>query len=289
MNEQEPIYYAQELDAAFKYLNFFVISDIHKGHPQFSEHKLDEILDIIANVPNAYYALNGDLVEAVTKGSVGDIWALKGTVQKCWNYIVDKFRPVAGKCLAITRGNHENRIYDYTGVDICAEVGDRLAEEGGKAIPYDPDGIALKISFGDGSNSTKGRPYVYTNYITHGYGSARTSGAKVMKLERLASWLNVDNFFMSHDHTENIAPLAYLDFDPRTHIDSKTGLRVGRFRNKCKILIKTGAYMKWGGWAKAQGMSPTILGTPQVIFYGEGKPRANVLLFPDKRFCDAVQ
>ena len=119
--------------------------------------------------------------------------------------------------MGVTQGNHERRIED---VDVASDIAEALG------VPYRPEGMLLKISFGGGNDGHPNKPYVYWGYFTHGYGGARTKGAKTVKVERVAQWMHADFYVMSHDHVVNVSPDIYLIPDNRTHIDKETGFKV---------------------------------------------------------------
>ena len=263
----EPIYYAQTLPVELKRVRIFPFSDIHYGNPLCSERHFSRYLAML-DLPENYGVLNGDLLEAVTKLSKGDIYNQSKTPQKQAKWIEEKLTPYKHKFLGMTMGNHEKRIYDLVGHDYLYDIAHTLN------IPYRPEGLLLKISFGDNNNSTKGKPFVYWLYMTHGYGGARTKSAKAVKAERLSSWIDADVYIMSHDHVVNIAPDVYLSADPRTH--EKDGFRVGKVRAKRKMLVKSGAFLKWGGYSEMGGFPPVDLEMPIITLYGEGKPRVKV-------------
>jgi len=268
--EGELTYYAQTLDTSFIELLLAPTSDVHFGNPLFSLHHLSKHLDFLKNNPNAFTVLNGDLIEAVTKQSKGDVYRQRVTPQEQRDYIVDTFKPLASKILGMTTGNHEQRIYNETGIDVSRDIAKALN------VPYRPEGILLKVSFGDNNNRTSGKPYVYWLYATHGYGGARTKSAKAVKVERVASWVDADVYIMSHDHVVNVAPDVYLKPDNRTHIDEKTGFTIGKITANRKMLVKSNAYIKWGGYSEAGGFPPVDLETPIIKFAGQGKPMVRV-------------
>jgi hypothetical protein len=97
-----------------------------------------------------------------------------------------------------------------------------------------------------------------------------------VKVERLATWLHADCYIMSHDHVVNAAPDVYLLPDPRTHIDPETGFRVGRVMAHRKMLVKSNAYLKWGGYSEMSGFPPVDLDCPKIILKGIGTPKIKV-------------
>jgi len=165
--------------------------------------------------------------------------------------------PIKDYILGTTTGNHENRIYESAGTDITDYMAEKLN------IPYRPEGMLYKLAFGDNNNRHKGSPFVFWLYITHGYGGARTKSAKAVKAERASSWIHADLVAMSHDHVVNVSPEVYLMPDNRGTID-KNGFLSGKVTAKRKMLVKTNAFLKWGGYAETGGFPPSDLATPVI-------------------------
>jgi len=270
----EPIYYAHTLNKSFKELIIVPISDLHYGNPLCSTKHFSRTLQLLER-SNTYTLLNGDLIEAVIKTSKGDIHTQKGTAQKQVKWVISKLKPYRKKILGMTMGNHEKRIYDSVGHDYCSDMATELG------IPYRPEGILLKISFGDNNKSTADKPYVYWIYATHGYGGARTKASKAIKVERTGTWMHADCYIMSHDHVVNVAPDVYLMPDPRTRPEkdedgNETGFIIGSLSAKRKMLIKSNAYLKWGGYSEMGGFPPVDLVSPIIHLSGKGKPHVSV-------------
>ena len=271
----EPIYYSHRLSSEFKELLIIPISDVHYGNPLFSQEHFFRTLDTIRDTINVYTVLNGDLAESTLKSSKGDVYKQVGTPQDQRDWLIEKLYPLKDKILACTMGNHEHRIYETAGIDISKDIAQALT------VPYRAEGLILKISFGNGNRWTKDRPYTYFLYQTHGYGGARTKSAKAVKVERMATWIHADVYLMSHDHIVSVAPDIYLMPDPRVRPEkdkdgNKTGFMVGTVTAHRKMLIKTNAYLKFGGYAEMKGFPPVDLETPIIKLAGTGKPRIRV-------------
>lgn len=271
----ELIYYAHALSERFKGLFVVPISDIHYGNPLFSESHLNKVLKFVKDTPNAVAVLNGDLCESTIKTSKGEIYHQVGSPQEQRDWVISKLMPIKKKILGMTIGNHEMRIWNDVGIDICKDISSALG------VPYRPEGILLKISFGNGNNYTEGRAFTYWCYATHGYGGARTRSAKSVKVERTSTFIHADFYLMSHDHVVDAGPVIYLLPDPRTRrqkdeAGNETGFTVGRVQAHRKMLVKTNAYIKWGGYAEMGGFPPSDLACPIVKLNGEGKPNIKV-------------
>jgi hypothetical protein len=263
-------YYAQYLPQHLKIVEVIPISDVHYGNSLYSEKHFKRTIKYIQDNEHAYTLLNGDLCESVIKSSKGEIFHQVGTPQDQRDYITELLYPIREKILGCTQGNHERRISNETGIDICKDIAKELH------TPYRAEGMLVKVNFGDNNNRTKGSPYVYWIYFTHGYGGARTASAKAVKVERTSTFIHADCYLMSHDHVANIAQVVYLVPDKRA---IKTGdFYTGSIHAHKKILIKTSAYVKWGSYAEAGGFSPNSLETPVIKLAGTGKPVVRVEL-----------
>lgn len=257
-------YVSWELSPKFKELVVVPISDVHMGNPLFSLKHFNYTIDFIKEHESAYTMLNGDMIEAITRTSIGDIFSQEDTPQVQAHKIAELLMPIKDKILGMTTGNHEERIYKATGVDMSLEISDRLG------VPYNPDGLIIKLSFGSGNSHNPNKPYVFKHYMTHGYGGARTTGAKVAKIERIMAWLSepMDWITMSHDHTVDAHPKVMLGMDERSHDVKINGesvpFKVGKVSAKRCVLVKSNAYLKWGGYAEMGGFPPSDMTAPVV-------------------------
>ncbi len=250
-----------------------VLSDLHYGNPYCSVKHFQRTVDFIKSHENCYCFLNGDLLEAVTKVSKGDIYKQKVTPQEQRDDVIEILKPIRGKILGATIGNHEQRIYNETGVDLMEDIAKELN------VPYRPEGMLYKLSFGDVRPGSSHRPFVFWSYITHGYGGARTKSAKAVKVERMATWVHSDWYAMSHDHVVNAAPSIYLMPDNRGIVNGD-GFLSGKVSAKRQILVKTNAYLKWGGYAESGGFPPSDLTTPLIQLL---TPQSKIWeMYPDK-------
>jgi hypothetical protein len=201
--------------------------------------------------------LNGDLCESAIRTSHGDIYKQVGSPDDQKKQVAKWLLPIKGKILGMTTGNHEQRIYRESGTDISDYIAEKLE------VPYRAEGMLYKLSFGDNNNYTSDKPYVFWVYISHGYGGARTKGGKAVKVERLSYWQLADVFAMSHDHEVNVAPSVRFEADPRG-AEIENGFLTGVVREKRIMLVKTNAYVKFGGYAEIGGFSPSDLSTPVI-------------------------
>ncbi len=104
-----------------------VFADEHIGDKQSDWKSIQQRIEYVQNTPNCYCILNGDLIDAAIAGSCGDIYSAELQPMEAMKMCVKIFGPIAPKTLCVLKGNHENRIYKSTGIDIielmCAQLG----------------------------------------------------------------------------------------------------------------------------------------------------------------------
>ena len=258
-------WYGKVLPQALTEVKLIILSDLHYGNPYCSVKHFLRTVDFIKERDDCYCLLNGDLIEAAIKTSVGEIYKQVGSPDDQMRQVAEWLMPIKDKILGCTTGNHEIRITSLTGVDASRYIAEKLG------IPYRERGMLSKLSFGGGNDSHSDKPFVFWVYITHGYGGARTRGAKAVKAERLAHWLLGDIFAMSHDHEVNVAPSVRFTADPRGTVNEE-GFLTGLVRSHRVMLVKTNAYVKFGGYAEMGGFSPSDLSTPVIHLLTPSSP-----------------
>ena len=250
-------WFGKTLSHSLSELHLIILSDLHYGNPYCSVKHFLRTVDFIKETENCVVLLNGDFCEAAIRTSKGEIYKQVGTPDDQWKQVRDWLLPIKGKILGMTTGNHERRIYDVAGVDISHSIAEALE------IPYRAEGMLYKLSFGGGNEGHSQQPYVFWIYVTHGYGGARTRGAKAVKAERLSYWMLADVFGMAHDHEVNVAPAVRFTADARGY-EEEHGFVSGAVREHRIMLVKTNAYVKFGGYAEIGGFSPSDLSTPVI-------------------------
>ncbi len=265
--EGELRWFGHTLDKNLKQLRILPIADVHYGNPLCSIKHFQRAIKLVKDNPDIYTVLVGDLCEAVTIASKGDIYKQRVCPEMQRDDMIEFLTPIKDKILGMVTGNHEARIKE---IDISKDIAKALG------VPYRPEGMLLKIAFGSGNDRHPDKPYIYWGYMSHGYGGARTKSAKAVKVERVATWIHADFYILAHDHVVNIAPDVYLLPDNRGTIDNKTGFTTGKVTAKRKMLIKSNAFLKWGNYSEAGGFPPTDLEPVMITLFGEGKPRVSV-------------
>ena len=236
------------------------LADLHIGCRDVAFDVIQGYLDWIKEHENAFTILNGDLMNCATKDSTPELYDDLVTPDQAYKQVKALLDPIKSKILMITRGGHEEHIYRISGHDYMAQLAYDLGD-----IPYHPDGgmVAVRLS---ASNANKNEPpaldhthLVCIIYSVHGWGGARTIGAKVKKTEDLAMVAEADCYILSHDHTQAVHRLNVL---------TPAGFRGGSsnpfIKIRRKLLVNTGGFIRYSGYIQRKGFAPQDLGTPRI-------------------------
>lgn len=240
------------------------IADTHLGDPRADVALLNERIQYIAEHENAYAILNGDILNNAVRTGVSDIYGERLSPMEAVQMAADTFRPIAGKIIGITDGNHEARTYKNDGL----KLGRFIASELGIADKYASEALFIFLRFGTvsgGQHETNGsgekRRVCYTIYCTHGDGGGRKEGAKAIRLADMAAIADADLYIHSHTHLPMIMKQGYYRVDVRNSTISRVE----------KSFVNTGAYLDYGGYAEAKGYKPPSLATPVITLSGSRK------------------
>ena len=188
--------------------------------------------------------LMGDLLETATRYSVGS-----GVYEQTENpgcqheTMVEWLRPLAeqGQIIGSHSGNHEERIYKETGVNISKALCRELK------IPYLGDACWNQFRVGKET---------YTIYSLHGRTGSRFDGTALLALERISTSFFADMVCCGHVH-KCINSIVLMQ-----------NVVSGRVVEHKKHLLITGSYLKYdGGYGQTLGLPISKLGSPKVKFY----------------------
>lgn len=243
-----------QLDKDVKNINIHTFSDWHIGDKFCKLQEIKDEINHVANTPNAYVILNGDLMNNATKTSVSDCYAEELTPMEQLSTLCGLLEPIKDKILMVTIGNHEARTYKSDGVDLMALVTRNL----GIQERYCREGGVLFISLGEGCNRMKNKPFCYSIYVTHGSGGGRKEGAKANRLADMSSIIDTDIYIHSHTHLPMIQKNAYY----RTSVQNRCVTKVE------KLFVNTSAKLDYGGYGQTYEFKPSSTANPTIWLSG---------------------
>lgn len=238
----------------WKYVNLYTLADLHVGDSHTVYTEVERRINDVAEDPYGLCILNGDLMNTALKTSVSDIYGELLTPMQQITRMVELLKPIVGKIIGITTGNHENRVYRNDGVDIM-----RIAcRELGIEDKYSPEGVMIYLRFGmrnsHGRHREKNPAQWYSIYATHGSGGGRKEGAKAIRLADMASIVDADVYIHSHTHLPLIMKQRYYRMSPANCSVSCVE----------RLFVNTGAVLDYGGYGQAQEFKPASLSTPVI-------------------------
>lgn len=230
-----------------EYAEVVFIGDIHYGSPQFDEDRFTAMVNYCYE-HNIYIFLMGDLIEMATRDSVGaGVYEQEDNGQSQFEKMVEWLKPLADKnlILGLLNGNHEERVYKSTGINVSK----MLARELNTRYLGDACWSLFKV----GNQS-------YAIYSLHGRTGSRFDGTALLALERISNSFNADLVCMGHAH--KLVTSTVLT----------QRLEYGLVKEHKKTLLITGSYLKYdGGYGQALGLPISKLGSPKVKFFANKK------------------
>jgi len=195
----------------------YYLTDLHLGAKACDEKQLKRDIDVIKNDPFAVWIGGGDYIDAICQ--VGDRryrpsalarWALgfDDVMGVQAQKTVELLSPIAHKCLALVKGNHENSAETFYARQVYWEIVKGIADAAGKA----PEALALgvngfvRVLFRRGVPDSFGGSWLMTIYCHHGFGGGRLPGGHALALGRVLGDFDCDLALMGHRHIEIALP-----------------------------------------------------------------------------------
>lgn len=229
------------------YADMLFIGDVHYGSPQCDIARFLAQIDYCVK-NRQYVLLMGDLLEMATRESVGaGIYEQDVKADSQFEQMVQWLKPLADKglILGLHNGNHCERVYKTTGINIAKAMARELD------VPYLGDACWNVFSVGHQR---------YSVYSLHGRTNARFDGTALLAVERISASFDCD--ILAHAHTHKSANSSVV-------IQRIVNGTVKEFK---KHLILTGGFVKYdGGYGQVAGMPISKLGSPKVKLFANRK------------------
>ena len=247
------------LPRTLKSVEIRIFADLHLGDKHCDLDSIKRDVEYVANTPDCYAILNGDILNNATKTSVSDSYAELMSPMEQLALYVDLFTPIKDKILVMTQGNHENRTYIKEGIDLTEVVAAQL----GLQERYSKTGAVLFLKVGEHKlpSCSKRVPVVYSFYIIHGSGGGRKEGAKAIRLADMASIIDCDIYIHSHTHLPMIMREGFF----------RTDISNGIVKPVDKLFVNTSAKLRYGGYGEAFEFKPSSTACPILYLSGTKK------------------
>lgn len=231
-----------------KSIEIYSIADVHWEAPETTQDRFLKFVQYILEKPNRYVVLNGDLLDMALTLSVSDTYGSTEAPSSAVTTFATIIQMLKDRILAVNPGNHEDRVYKYTGIDVTEYL---LLKAGLDLGIYAKNSFVLILQFGMDKNR---QPIKYSGYFHHGFGGGRMKGGKVNNNIRLSEIVDVDFYSNGHVHDPNATGTKkfLIDFINDT---------VKEFKQYFMI---TNAWQETGGYGLKHGFRPTL---PDIFYY----------------------
>lgn len=174
--------------------------DVHSGHFAHRREKFLAYIQWIANTPNVYAILGGDLMENALDDGRGMTYDQTMNPQTQLDEMTSLLSPIAHKILVSVPGNHEGRTEKKSGIDVSKVLAERLK------IPYFSGPVFMDVL---------ANGFRWSFYVQHGNTFSRTKGGKMNAAARPKMFTGLVHFFVSgHVHDKNVGSETLLIQDP---------------------------------------------------------------------------
>lgn len=216
-------------------LKLGLFSDIHYDSPDCDRETLKKHLDFCRK-DGRYLLFGGDLFDAILlrdakRATNKNMEATDNQLNVKVNELADFLLPYRDQILFIGRGNHEESILKYSGVDMLQWLVQILNTGSKQKIQLGNYTNLLRFNFID----KRGRSILhYDIFQHHGMGSNAPQTKGMLDFSRLAKGMLVDLSWLGHKHN------SITDYsDPVMYIDAR-----GEVKLKNRQFIQTPSYQK---------------------------------------------
>ena len=247
------------------------LADFHIGSPQADIERIKAVTDYIANTPNCYTILNGDLVDNAIRNSRGSVFEATMSPRDQVTTAVFYLQEIAkkGKIInMIAGGNHELRSEKESGLSpsdlILAHLmnyDETLNER------YCEDGAYTFLTLIGRKNNKSGTvpKCTFTIFNLHGSGAGRGIGAKINRLDSMGNIVPANLYITAHNH--QVETHRGVMFDVNTN--AKT------VREQPCVFVSCNSYLKFGGYGERAGMKPLSRAIPVITLKAKRVFRGN--------------
>lgn len=239
------------------------VFDVHLGSQECMEQEFISFIKMVAEKPNVYLVLGGDLIDNGTKSSVTNVFRATMSPSQQKKEMANILKPVADRILCMIPGNHERRSGKDADDDPVYDIAAKLDVE----HLYRENAAFVKIQMGkkeypSGGKTEGDKRPVYTLVVTHGSGGGMLTGGAVNRSERFGYVIDgMDALILGHTHKPYITQPGKIFIDTRNNKVSVKPFRV----------ISATSWLSWGGYAAQKMLLPTSHAWQTLTLTGDHK------------------
>ena len=238
-----------------KEIKIYPIADVHFGALEHDTQAWTKFCSKVANEPNSYLILAGDLINNNLRSSVGSPWDDRVRPREQKRMMVEFLEPLRDKILCCVSGNHERRSLKDADDDPTYDIMTKLDLED----IYRQSTAFMKIRLGARGSKGRGDGIGYdTSFkfaVTHGSGGGMT-GASVNRNEKWSYGIDgLDCLVTGHTHKGAITRPSKIVIDDVNDLVTI----------KDYVVLTCVSWQAFGAYPLQQMMLPTTISRPQSI------------------------
>jgi hypothetical protein len=237
------------------------VGDLHFGAENFNEKKLQGYLRWVDDhTDNTIVPLMGDIINSATLTSKSSLYEESIHGDRQVDGVLDILMPHRRNIKCSVLGNHEDRIWKYSGHDVCRAYSEKLG------IEY--LGISGVLFVSVGVRSNRNSPVsTYAIYLAHTTGGGSTPGGKMNRIDKLRLIVDgCDIYAGGHSHGLGVFKGAIEEADLVQH----------KVRLRPVYLVNTGSCLDYEGYAEKMQLPPSHTGFARIRLSGNDKNHKDV-------------
>lgn len=229
-------------------ITIFPVFDVHFGSRECREDDFLRFVDYVANTPNTFVILGGDILDNGTRNSVTNIFRAVKTPSQAKREMAQILNPIKDRILVSVSGNHERRNRDVDD-DPCYDIMAKLDKESLHRENMAFVKVVLGKQYQDNGVRTDGksRPS-YTFCVTHGAAGGMLPGGVLNRNERMAYACDgIDCIVVGHSHKPMLSQPGKIVVDNRNNKVTVVPFKV----------ITATAWLDYGDYAAQKMLLPS--------------------------------
>ncbi len=231
------------------------VSDVHFGALEHAKQEWEQFCKFIAETPNIYLILGGDLINNSVRSSVANPFDELFRPREQKNRMVEYLNPIKDRVLCAVSGNHERRSMKDDDVDLTYDIMAKLDIE----HLYRENMAFVKVGLGQRKEDAKRTETNFVFGVTHGAGGGIFTGAAVNRNERFGNIIEgLDCLIVGHTHKGTVSKPSKIVIDRK---NEKVGV-------KSYTVVSSVSWLNYGGYAMQKMLLPSKVADPQRIIIG---------------------
>lgn len=231
------------------------VSDVHFGALEHAKQEWEQFCKYIAETPNVYLILGGDLINNSVRSSVANPFDELYRPREQKTRMVEYLTPIKDRVLCSVSGNHERRSMKDDDIDLTYDIMAKLDIE----HLYRENMAFVKVGLGQRMEKASRAETNFIFGVTHGAGGGIFTGATVNRNERFGNIIEgLDCLIVGHTHKGTVSKPSKIVVDRKNE----------KISVKSYTVVSSVSWLNYGGYAMQKMLLPSKVADPQRIIIG---------------------